>query len=388
MVLIPIIWFLFYYDNDDIIVLNDYVSYEKNMEFEYYEEINLKDIVTLDNAKLEDENELINTTKLGEIKYTFIYIKDEEKYKGEIIYNVIDTTAPLVLSAGAYSVTVGNEIDLETRILCADNHDKRPSCKVTGDYDINTVGTYNLVHTATDEAGNKTVNDITLTVKEKSTTTTTPSTPTPIYMEDVIKEHKNENTRIGLDVSKWQGEIDFEKVKEAGAEFVIIRIAWGYNDEGENVIDEYFEANLEGAKKAGLDVGLYYYSYANSVKDAKAQAQWIVDTLDGETLELPISFDWEEWSNFNSYNLSLTDLNNMALKFINVVEEAGYEGMNYGSANYLRNMWYTKDDYKTWLAHYTSSTNYEYDYYMWQLTQFGKIDGINGDVDINVLYLD
>ncbi len=370
--------------DEEKIEFNDtYYTYEDNLSYEYYEEINLEDILVFSkNAKLITSS-FIDTKKLGNNKYTFEYIVDEKKFTGNISYEVVDTTKPLILNSSNYTIKTGNEFNMLDYTLCADNHDKNPECKIIGEYDINTAGIYNLEVEATDSSNNQTTNKFTLTVKDEVTTSS--YTPTPIYLDDIISKHKNENTAIGIDVSKWQGEVDYEKVKEAGVEFVFIRIGWGHNDDNESVLDEYFKENLTNAKKAGLDVGLYYYSYANTIEEVKKQANWIIDTLDGEKLELPISFDWEEWSKFNEYDMSLVDINNLADAFISEIEKNGYEAINYGSASYLRNIW-TLYDHDIWLAHYTSQTNYEGSYYIWQLTNAGVVNGVSGDVDINVLY--
>ena len=104
-------------------------------------------------------------------------------------------------------------------------------------------------------------------------------------------------------------------------------------------------------------------------------------------MDLPIAFDWENWSFYNEFNLSFFGLSNMADSFVKTVRDAGYEGMLYSSKNYLEDIWF-KRDYPVWLAHYTTKTNYEGDYEFWQLCNNGRVAGINGDVDINIRYLD
>ncbi len=362
-------------------VSNDYFTQEDNLIFTYYQEIYLKDYISLNDSYLIDEKILIDTSKLGESIFEFNYIYEDKEYIGQFKYFVIDDTAPLVINSTNYTIEKGSEFSYQN-IFCADNYDKRPICEVTGTYDINTPGVYNLTFVATDSSNNVTEKNITLTVKEEIIPSTSTYEPTPIYIEDIIEKHKTESTKIGVDVSKWQEEIDWEMLKDSGVEFAIIRIGYGWE---ENKLDEYFWTHFNGAKNAGLDVGVYFYSYADSVDEAIMQANWVVDTLDGAKLDLPISYDWEEWSKFNTYNISLTELNLMAASFIDTVEKHGYIGMNYGSASYLKNIW-TLNDNLTWLAHYTSQTNYENDYYIWQLTHYGKVPGYDGFIDLNVLY--
>ena len=187
-------------------------------------------------------------------------------------------------------------------------------------------------------------------------------------------------------MSTWQDTVDWEKAKKAGVEFAMIRIGFGHNRKNQIVMDNQYKKNIENAKKAGIPVGVYFFSYAKDVYEAREQAQYVVNTLDGITLELPIAFDWENWNNFNSYNISLTDINLIADAFINEVTKHGYQGTLYSSKYYLENIWDvgSKD---TWLAHYTSEkSSYSKPYTMWQFSSRGKVDGINGVVDLNVLY--
>lgn len=351
----------------------------KNKIYNYYEELTLEDIISLNEGNL--NNLTIDTTTLGNKTVDYTYTLNKKTYQASLNYDVVDTEQPYIANPYSYTIVKGTLIDPLNSILIADNYDKKPNCNLEGSYDTNTIGSYNLSINCTDTSNNYSQANFTVNVVE----TTTPSTytPTPIYLEDLIKEHKTDKTKIGIDISVWQGDIDFQKVKDAGVEFVIIRIGYGPKD-GQHIIDSKFYQNLEGAKAVGLDVGLYYFSYANSVEEAKNQAEFIIETLNGIQLELPISFDWENWNSWNSYNLSTTDLNQMAKVFIQTLEKAGYEGMNYGSANYLRTMWNIKT--KTWLAHYTTKTSYEDDYYMWQLSDTGIVDGIDGYVDLNILY--
>lgn len=165
----------------------------------------------------------------------------------------------------------------------------------------------------------------------------------------------------------------------------MIRIGYGYNKDGKIIIDKQFYNNFKKAKEANLKIGLYFYSYAKNIEEAKNQADWIVTTIKKEKLDLPIAFDFEDWNNFNDYNLSLTDLNMIADTFMNRIEEYGYKSMLYGSYYYLQNIWDVQNK-NIWLAHYSNKTDYPNDYQIWQLSNIGKVNGINTDVDINVLY--
>lgn len=139
------------------------------------------------------------------------------------------------------------------------------------------------------------------------------------------------------------------------------------------------------AQQYGIPVGIYYYSYAGNEKEAREEAKWVIEQIKDYKIELPVVFDWEEWNNFNFYRVSFYELTNIAISFLEEIENAGYQGMLYSSKNYLENVWY-KTKYDIWLAHYTSKTNYEGKYQYWQMTSSGKVDGIKGPVDVDIFY--
>lgn len=366
------------------------VTFSDNLSFEYASVVNLNDIVKIKNGTIIGDELLINTYTLGENKITINY-KDINNVlsQKELIYNVVDTTKPLILINSSYSTQKGKDINLINKVLCADNYDKRPDCKIEGNYDINKTGTYKLKYIATDSSNNVTSKSFKLIVKEnnKSSTTTSNSSSkkTTYNIKDAIKKYKTDKTMIGIDVSTWQDKIDWNKVKNDGVEFAMIRLGFGHNRNNQLIMDKQYKDNILNAKKAGIKVGIYFFSYAKSIDDAIAQARYVIDVLDGETLELPIAFDWENWSKFNSYNISLTDINLIADAFIEEVEKHGYQGMLYSSKYYLDNIWNVNNK-DTWLAHYTSKTSYSKSYSMWQFSNKGKVDGIDALVDLNVLY--
>ncbi len=362
------------------------ITAKDNLTFEYAEKIKLYDLVNSDRG-ITDNNDYIDTYKLGNNEITINYTNSKnEEDKVKVTYNVVDSTKPIILLSSSITAYKGKDINLVNSGICADNYDKKPNCYVEGEYDINKVGKYDLKYVAVDSNNNKNEKKFTLNVKEKKkTTTSNNSHPKKKYLiEDLIKEHKNDNTMIGIDVSSWQSDIDFKKVKDSGVEFVIIRIGFGHK-KGEIIYDNRFSEYLKSAKENGLRVGLYFYSYAKNVKESSEQAKWIIEALNGESLDLPIAFDWEIFGGFNNYNLSLTDLNLIGEAFIKKINSAGYEGMLYSSKYYLENMW-NLNEYKTWLAHYIDKTNYKGEYYIWQLSNTGKVNCIKGDVDLDILY--
>ena len=378
---------LIIYLNNRIVDDNSGFTLKEDLTLEIYTKANLEDYIENIEGKIIKKSQ-INNKKLGKQSLEFIYLnKDNKKRRGTFEIEIVDTEKPLVWLSNNYSTKVGTDIDLKSKIMCVDNYDNKPSCTIEGNYDINTKGIYNLTYIAKDSNNNTFKKDFTLTVYEPVTpnTSTTPSEPTYTDFKEVLNNYKNENNEIGIDVSKWQGDIDFTKVKEAGASFVMIRVGSQKGTKGEYVIDSYFKQNIENALNNDLKVGVYFYSYADSEKEAKKQANWIIKQIKNYDISLPIVFDFESFDALNEMELSIFGLNEIANTFIETIDKAGYKGVLYGSKNYLNAIW----KYHTtpvWLAHYTTQTNYEGEYFMWQMCDDGKIDGIDGYVDIDILY--
>lgn len=363
------------------------VVLKDNLEADFADTLRVSSFIESINGKIVDDYYL-NTDSLGKKKIDFEYINDDGikiKYNYEI--NVVDREAPLIWLGKSYNVTRGSEDNLIDKIMCGDNYDNNPECVIEGDYNLDNVGSYNLVFKATDSSGNVSKKKFILNVNEASSKKESNGVKSVTEFSDVIKDYKNDNTQIGIDVSKWQGDIDFSKLKSAGVEFVIIRIGSSTGINGENFIDSKFIQNIKNANSVGIPVGVYFYSYANSVDKAISDAKWIIENIKDYKVELPIAFDWENWGSFNTYELSFFGLTNMAKRFMDTVKDAGYDAMLYSSKTYLENIWMSVE-YPVWLAHYTKNTNYAGDYSYWQICSNGRVDGINGDVDIDIRYID
>ena len=356
----------------------------KKQEIEVYEKIDLKDIIN-ENIDILN-NKKIDTNKIGNQELEIEYKNKIFKYKEKININIVDTEAPLILVNNAWTEE-DNEIDLINNSLCADNYDARPTCTIEGNYDINTPGEYNLKYVAVDSSNNKTEKDFVLTVYKKIEPSEQeqpePTEESYIDFQDIIRIHKNDNTSIGIDVSKWQGNIDFEKVKNAGCEFVIIKAAGSYID-GEMYTDPKFKENIENALKNNLKVGVYFNSDANSIELAQQEIDYLLELIKDYNIELGVAYDWENFTNFNQFNISLHTLNEMADTFLKKAKEQGYQPILYSSKYYLENIW--NQDYQTWVAQYADINTYEGEYIMWQQCSDGKIDGITGYVDIDIMY--
>ena len=190
----------------------------------------------------------------------------------------------------------------------------------------------------------------------------------------------------GIDVSQWQGEIDWDAVKSGGIDFAIIRTGFGRNEP--NQIDPYFKKNLYNAKKAGIKIGVYHYSYAESPEDAAEEAKFCLAILDGAKLDLPIYFDIEDDSISDKHNRDIRT--QMCISFCKEIEKSGYWAGIYANKNWFDNYLdydLLKSKYTIWLAHYgIDSPSLECD--VWQYRSDGTIPGITGNVDMDYMYRD
>lgn len=356
-------------------------------KIDVFENIKLKDLIKEINGELE-ENPKIKTTKIGKYKLKFKYYIPEEKIAVpyEIEYEVVDSIPPIISMINSKTVTVGTK-EIESSLFCGDNYDSTPNCFIEGNYDLNTVGEYKLTYKGIDSSNNEVKKDFTLYVKPKTTSSSNNNTTrSNTYFTDIVKNYKTENTKIGLDVSHWQGNINFQKVKDAGVEFVYIRIGRGNGIGKEFVMDSKFKQNIEGFNSVGIPVGLYFYTYAASKQDAIKEAKWIVENIKDYKVDLEIAFDWENWSFYRDFNLSFYELTEVAKAFNKELAKHNYQGMLYSSKNYLENMWF-EVDFPVWLAHYTKQTSYQGKYKVWQICDNGVVDGIpDNQVDINIMY--
>lgn len=194
--------------------------------------------------------------------------------------------------------------------------------------------------------------------------------------------------RKGIDVSYAQGDIDWKKVADSGVEFAIIRAGRGRAGSSNTMKeDDYFRQNIKGAQKYGIDVGVYFYSYATSVSEAKEEARFLLDIIDGYKIQYPVILDMEE--EFQA-GLSTKKLTNMIEAFFEVLMEAKYFPMFYSYKSWLEeNLDMTiLDKYAIWLAQVGDEVTYEGGYYIWQYSFKGKVNGIDGDVDLDYSYRD
>lgn len=183
-----------------------------------------------------------------------------------------------------------------------------------------------------------------------------------------------------IDVSYCQTKVDYTKVKNSGIDAVIIRAGFGKETYQK---DSEFETHYRNAKKAGLAVGVYWYSYAYSVAEAKQEAKVCLACIKGKTLELPVYYDLEE---SGQTRLGMSVLTNIAIAFCDAIKSGGYRAGVYSNLNWLNNyLDYEKlrNKYSIWLAQWSSFPSKACD--IWQNADNGRINGINGNVDTDVI---
>ena len=193
-------------------------------------------------------------------------------------------------------------------------------------------------------------------------------------------------SKKGIDVSEFQGKIDWEKVKNDGIEFAILRC--GYGMDFLNQDDVEYERNANECERLGIPYGVYLMSYANTVEKARSEAKHVLRLIEGRKISLGVWYDIED--NGTSGAINKETLTNIINTFCNTIKNAGYKVGVYANLNWLENKIEKtiKDNYDIWVAQYYSKCEYEGKYIMWQHTSSGKVNGISTNVDMNILYKD
>lgn len=200
----------------------------------------------------------------------------------------------------------------------------------------------------------------------------------------------NANAKMGIDVSKWNKEIDWDKVKEAGVEFAIIRVGYRGATTGALVEDPYFEANMKGAIRAGIPVGVYFFTQAVNTVEAVEEASMVTALCRDYEISYPVFIDVEGLGGSGRADgLDVETRTAVSKAFCATMESAGYRAGVYSSRNWLNDMLDMDElrDYIVWLAEYRDVPIYQGYYHMWQYTSKGSVDGIEGNVDFNLSYL-
>ncbi len=197
----------------------------------------------------------------------------------------------------------------------------------------------------------------------------------------------------GIDVSVFQGDIDWSAVKNDGIDFVFLRIGFrGYGTKGIMQIDENFYNNYASAKEAGLKVGVYFYSQALNSTEAIEEADFVLDTLGGRALDFPVAYDWEYVDNVNARTKNMTSeaITECAYAFCEHIEKNGYKSIIYFNCEigYFEYDLSYVDSFDFWLAEYNTYPTFIYNYKLWQYTDKGSVEGIDGYVDLNISVVD
>lgn len=208
--------------------------------------------------------------------------------------------------------------------------------------------------------------------------------------EDGIPVYKGEayDTRLGVDVSFYQGDIDWQKVADAGVEFAMIRCGYRGSSEGELFVDEKFEQNIQGAIDAGLDVGVYFFSQSTGAIEAAEEALFVLDLIKDYEIRMPVAFDWEPLEESRAQDIDRDELTASALVFCEMVKDAGYTPCVY---LYRYIAYY---DYELsrlagiplWIGAPGTTLDFYYEAAIWQFSFTSRIDGIDADVDLNLQF--
>lgn len=224
--------------------------------------------------------------------------------------------------------------------------------------------------------------------------------PCSLDMDSVIsrngytfyKENNAVTSIPGIDISVHQGDIDWQKVKEAGVEFAMIRVGYRTYGGGEVKFDDKFAENLKGAREAGIETGVYFFSQATTVDEAIEEADAVLDAIAPYEITYPVVYDWEIIydDSARTDDVPVDVLTDCCISFCERVRSAGYTPMIYQNK---RTTLFKLDlprlqDYDFWLAEYGDEPTYYYDFDMWQYSCTGKVPGITGDVDLNISFRD
>lgn len=193
----------------------------------------------------------------------------------------------------------------------------------------------------------------------------------------------------GIDVSSWQGEIDWEKVKATGIDFVMIRCGFRNLTNEEILVDKTFHYNIKEANRLGIPVGVYFYSTAINELEALEEATFVLNLIKDYDITYPVVYDFELFNDKRTTGVSDRVINNNAIKFLDYIRAHGYTGMLYTNLHAINNHWDISkfEGYRIWFAQYIEEATYEGYYDMWQYSDRGKVDGIVGNVDLNEGYI-
>ena len=197
------------------------------------------------------------------------------------------------------------------------------------------------------------------------------------------------NAVKGIDVSEWQGSIDWQQVRDSGVEFVIIRVGARGTEGGSMLTDDMAQTYYAGAKEAGLKIGAYFFSQAINEEEAEEEARFVLDAVKDWEVEMPLVYDWEYVGpDARTAQMDAETLTALAKVFCRTVQEAGYQPMIYFGRSQSMDLLNLEElvEYPFWLAMYSSIMDYPYKVDMWQYTDSGSVPGVSGNVDMNLWF--
>lgn len=254
-------------------------------------------------------------------------------------------------------------------------------------------------------------------VINRNNANSSPAIDVPESPEIVTNPSSNNNTTVkppsnpstatlihGIDVSKYQGQINWSQVKSDGIDFAFIKVAGRGYGTGKLYYDTYYKENLKNAALAGVNVGAYFFSQAISVQEAVEEASMMINALKGYNISYPVVFDWETSTDYRTnIGLSKATMTAIADTFCSMIEAAGYKAMVYANTYDFERFdaSYLTAKYASWLARYPANYNsngkryqagnalppLKYPYQIWQYSSTGRVKGISGNVDMNVSFM-
>lgn len=206
----------------------------------------------------------------------------------------------------------------------------------------------------------------------------------------VVYEQDGRKAKAGIDVSTHQKDIDWQAVAADGISFAMLRLGHRGYSEGGLFLDQMFTQNLQGALDAGLEAGVYFFSQAVTPEEAEEEAEFVLEALDGRKLSFPVAFDWETipGDTARTDELDGETVTRCAAAFCKRIEDAGYQAAVYfnQTQGYLHYDLRELTDYTLWLAEYDAVPDFYYHFDLWQYSHKGQVDGIQGDVDLDLSF--
>lgn len=218
---------------------------------------------------------------------------------------------------------------------------------------------------------------------------TAPYGPEDFFIKDGFMHSNTVKFDTGIDVSEFQVNIDWPVVKEAGINFAIVRAGYRGTTEGRINADTSFSHHLEGARAAGLEVGVYFFSQAITPEEARQEAEFVLKLLDGIELDMPVVFDWEYVDETaRTAAVDARTLTDCTIAFCETIQAGGYEPMVYFNLDQANRLLFLPElqKYGFWLAMYELPMDFPWQVDLWQYTETGSVPGIDSPVDLNLRF--